>query len=159
MDCLRIKVPGSARHCPALPSTARHCPGVTGIDRSARECPIYSIRRALDGTTAEHPSPTPPPPAPPCGCGAGWRRCCLREYLPKQAPLRGWSACSRGWLGSGRAAAGQVMVSPHPEPSARPWRPEGTQNLYSVSAETAARAKFSRRSPCLNAAARRGGEP
>ena len=35
---------------------------------------------------------------------------------------------------------------------------EGGQNLYGVSPETAARDKFSRRPPCLNAAGRRGGD-
>jgi len=36
---------------------------------------------------------------------------------------------------------------------------KGGKNLYSVSPETAARVKFSRRPRRLNAAARRGGEP
>jgi len=35
---------------------------------------------------------------------------------------------------------------------------EGTKNPYNISAETAARAKFSHRAPCLNAAGRRGGD-
>ena len=34
---------------------------------------------------------------------------------------------------------------------------KGTQNLYGISTETAARLKFSRRPPRLNAAGRRGG--
>lgn len=129
---------GGARDCSELLESARAVLGAPETAGSAckyltrfklrrgRTCPeaqkvlecsavlLYSIGRALPSTFGEHPSPTPPPPAPPCGRGAGWRRCDLRDYLPNQAPLRGWSAYSRGRIAPGRAAAGQVMVSPHP---------------------------------------------
>jgi hypothetical protein len=54
------------------------------------------------------------------------------------------------------AAAAQYSL---PLQEERGWSArEGGSNLYSVSAETAARLKFLRAAACLNAAGRRGGD-